>query len=65
MASPHNETGGETRRSQFPKAYDPTCPEVRERRRRLHEAIAKNRTPETDAAMNKIAERFLARFHHQ
>lgn len=43
----------------FPKAYDPTSPDVRERRRRLFEEIARTRTPETDEAMNKIASRFI------
>jgi hypothetical protein len=43
----------------FPKAYDPASPEVRERRRKLFEEIAKTRTPETDEAMNKIASQFI------
>ena len=43
----------------FPKAYDPTSPDVRERRRKLFEEIARTRTPETDEAMNKIASRFM------
>ena len=43
--------------------YDPQDPEVAKRRKKLFEEIARNRTPETDAAMNKIAERFLGRFN--
>jgi hypothetical protein len=51
----------EPERERFPKAYDPSSPEVRERRRKLFEDIARTRTPETDEAMNKIASRFMSK----
>ena len=42
----------------FPASYNPTSPEVIERRRKLFEDIARNRTPESDVAMAKIAKMF-------
>jgi hypothetical protein len=44
-------------------AYDWRSPEVQQRRQKLFEEIAKNRTPETDAAMNKFAAAFFAKFN--
>ena len=45
------------------QGYDPNSPETKERRRKLFEAISRNRTPETDAAMNKLASDFYARLN--
>ena len=42
--------------------YDPNSPEVIERRKELFNALKKGRTPETDAAMNEFADRFLRKF---
>jgi hypothetical protein len=39
-------------------SYDPGNPEVIGRRRKLFEDIARNRTPESDIAMQKIAKMF-------
>jgi hypothetical protein len=41
-----------------PDGYDPTSPEVIERRRKLFAALNSGRTPESDAVMDKLAERF-------
>jgi hypothetical protein len=46
----------------FPAWYDPNSPEVKERRRNLFENLKKNQTPETDLAMNELADRFLRKF---
>jgi hypothetical protein len=47
------------------KDYDPYSEETKERRRKLFDAIERGRTPETDAAMNKFADRFLGRFRNE
>jgi hypothetical protein len=44
-------------------AYDWRSSEVKQRRQKLFEEIAKNRTPETDAAMEKFAAAFFAKFN--
>ena len=46
-----------------PPAYDWRSPEVKQRRQKLFEEIAKNRSPETDAAMEKFAAAFFAKFN--
>jgi hypothetical protein len=63
MADSKSSSGSTDARSRFAKAYDPQTPETQERRRRLFEEIARNRTAETDAAMNKVAARFLGKFN--
>jgi hypothetical protein len=42
----------------FPSWYNPYTPESIERRRKLFEDIARNRTPESDEAMEKLYRMF-------
>jgi hypothetical protein len=42
----------------FPSWYNPYSPEVVERRRKLFEEIARNRTPESEDAMDKVYRMF-------
>jgi len=42
----------------FPAAYYAGCDDVEERRRKLVEAISRERTPESDAAIEAIAKAY-------
>jgi hypothetical protein len=62
MIMAESEPGLNSAGLRFAKSYDPQNRDIRERRRKLFHEIARNRTAETDAAMNKVAARFLGKF---